>query len=108
MVPQIPQGVKPPIEGSFETLWLLYTTFLRQESTQRMLLCCIYCFFCVCVWIQCIRAALNLGRGERAPLGNVQDAMEKKIKKICAFQSLLSPLCSTHRWLPGDEKITHG
>lgn len=92
MVPQIPQGVKPPIEGSFETLWLLYTTFLRQESTQRMLLCCIYCFFCVCVWIQCIRAALNLGRGERAPLGNVQDAMEKKNQKNLCFSVLTESL----------------
>lgn len=49
-----------------------------------MLLCCIYCFFFAFFWwIQCIRAALNLGRGERAPLGNVQDAMEKKNKNLC-------------------------
>lgn len=96
--------MKRPIEGSFETLVAPHHFSRAGEHTKHASVLYLLLFF---LWIQCIRAALNLGRGERAPLGNVQDAMEKK-KKICAFQSLLSPLCPAHRWLPGDEKITRG
>lgn len=60
-----------------------------------MLLCCIYCFF---LWTQGIRAALNLGRRERSPLGNVQDAMEKKNQSFLLLTESLVPHTQVAAW----------
>lgn len=101
MVPKIPQGMKRPIGGSFETLVALQRFSWAGEHTKRASVPYLLLF----LRNQCIRAALNPCRGDRSPLGNVQDAMEKKISAFC---SLLSPLCTACRWLPEDEENTHG
>lgn len=72
--------MKRPIEGSFETLVAPHHFSRAGEHTKHASVLYLLLFF---LWIQCIRAALNLSRGEWGPLGNVQDAMEKKKKNLC-------------------------
>lgn len=91
MVPKIPQGMKCPIEGSFETLVALQHFSQAGEHTKHASVLYLLPFF-FSLWIQCIRAALNPGRGERAPLGNVQDAMEKNKNKNLRFSVLTESL----------------